>query len=267
VIWITALDFEHWAQSYNAKFEFPRLIRRLISATCSDIQQLNIPGGEHGFLPGLDGVVQCGGGNDFVPSGFSVWEFGTENQVTGKANRDYKKRTESATAWNKKAANFCFATPCRWTQCETWEKEKNGDLVWNKVHGIWSRHLETWIERVPWVAAHFAETYLNRRILGLRTIEMIWDHYANVPNVNGTELPQHFVVNGRERIRTEFLSWLTNPGIHDIKRIIRFLGLRNAKSSTSSQRGCVSSGEKISISCAQGFSLWTISQRLKLLGE
>jgi hypothetical protein len=98
VIWITALDFEHWAQSYNAKFEFPRVIWRLISATCPDIQRLDIPGGEHSFLAGLDGVVQCESGNEFVPSGLSIWEFGTENKVTGKANRDYKKRTEAVTA-------------------------------------------------------------------------------------------------------------------------------------------------------------------------
>jgi hypothetical protein len=141
-----------------------------------------------------------------------------------KANEDYKKRTEMPTDWNKKEASFFFATPCRWNKCKEWEDNKDADFVWKKVRGIWSRHLETWIERVPWVAAFFARSCLNRSTVGLRTIEMIWDDYANIPNTDGRQLPGEFVVNGRERIQRKFLSWLTAPSAQEEKRIIRFSG-------------------------------------------
>ena len=77
----------------DAFAQLPRLISRLIWASCNDLSRLDMPGGEQVYLGGFDGVVQCDVGTDMVPPSTSVWELSVRRDLATKAKNDYEKRT------------------------------------------------------------------------------------------------------------------------------------------------------------------------------
>src|SRR4030095_7089336 len=220
---VTALDLEQWATTYQAKFEFPRLVRRLIRESCGGIRKLDMQGGELAYLSGFDGIVECSSGNQFVPSGFSAWELGTREDVTTKANKDYHKRTQGPLGWKQADVSFVFATPRRWATCEDWEEQRNSDKRWRGVSGLWSNHLESWIDDVPWAAASFARDILGKPIDGFNTIDMIWNDYADVPDRAGVPLNEGFVVGGRLQTGEALVEWLFDVS-SDQNRILKVAG-------------------------------------------
>jgi len=220
---ITALDLEEWARTYTAKFEFPRLVRRLIRESCRGIRKLEMPGGELAYLSGFDGILDCSQGNPYVPSGLSAWELGTKEDVTTKANQDYEKRKGSSPFnWTQSDVGFVFATPRRWATCTEWENQKNSDKRWKNVSGVWSNHMESWIDDVPWAAASFARDILRKPIDGLSTIDMIWSDYADVPHHKGEQLHHDFVLGERNQTGDALMRWLTS--VREEDRLLRFSG-------------------------------------------
>lgn len=77
------------------------------------------------------------------------------------------------------------------------------------------------MDEVPWVATSFARLCLGKEITGLRTMEMIWEVYTNVP---ARRLEPDFVIGGRDRIRDQLLSWILSEVSTDDERIIRVSG-------------------------------------------
>ena len=67
-----------------------------------------MPSLEDIWAPGFDGVVECSTGGQFLSSGKSVWEFGTNADSLSKINEDYKKRTEKPDGINKEETEFCL---------------------------------------------------------------------------------------------------------------------------------------------------------------
>ncbi len=84
----------NWADQPEAAQQLPELIRRLILATVPALSHLDIPGGSAVWLPGWDGLLTAEAGNAWAPDGSSAWEFGCGKDPTGKANGDYRKRTD-----------------------------------------------------------------------------------------------------------------------------------------------------------------------------
>ena len=207
---VTALDFEKWAETVAAKAELPWLLRRLVWATCSEIGRLEFPGGHHVYLGGFDGVVDCGRGNHIVPSGVSGWELTTEKNVTGKANDDFEKRTHNSKGFDRKKTTFIFATPRRWPTAREWANEKKATRKWRDVRVVLSDDLETWMDEVPWLATEFARSCLGKDIAGLRSVEMVWSIYSNVPTPNGTPLGPDFVIGNRKSILGQLTNWIGN---------------------------------------------------------
>jgi len=221
---ISAIDLENWARTYEAPFEFPRLVRRLIWASCDGIRKLDMPGGEHVHLHGFDGIVECASGNAFVPDGTSGWEPATEKEVTSKANKDYIKRTNpSGAEINRKDTSFVFATPCRWPAFRKWQSDRTNEGKWKQVRGLASSDFEAWLDTVPWIAASMSARIFGRKSLEVRTTEAIWSEYADVPHPANEPLGPGFVLAGREALRQDLLGWLqgTTAGKD---QIIRFSG-------------------------------------------
>lgn len=71
----------------------PQLVDKLITASIprNNIKQNRIPHGDQVGLTGPDGilVVEREAENQFVPSGISLWEFGTSKDPKAKAGRDF----------------------------------------------------------------------------------------------------------------------------------------------------------------------------------
>jgi hypothetical protein len=51
----------------------PILIRRLITETAGDLNELDMPGESGVATGGFDGIARASSGTAFVPSGTSVW--------------------------------------------------------------------------------------------------------------------------------------------------------------------------------------------------
>ena len=70
---VSSRDLVAWADSIDARYTLPKLMRTLIRATTALGSTIDFPAFEDAQLPGYDGVVDCSAASDFVPKGKSVW--------------------------------------------------------------------------------------------------------------------------------------------------------------------------------------------------
>src|ERR1044072_5004704 len=118
---INSTDIEAWSNRRTSQDQLPKLLRRLIKATAKNISSISIRADEGVQLEGFDGILEVEPGNEFVPFGKSVWEFGTNKQVKTKADDDYEKRKENLPDDIVPAeTTFVFVTPRRWSRKDEW---------------------------------------------------------------------------------------------------------------------------------------------------
>ena len=98
----------------------PELIKRLIDASVSNVDRLSFPSGDAVYLPGWDGVASCDESLDLVPAGISLWECGASEDVKGKIDGDYDKRTKNSLGYEKRESTFVFVTPRTWSGADEW---------------------------------------------------------------------------------------------------------------------------------------------------
>lgn len=95
---ITSSDIKKWTETNKRRAEelLPTLISKLIHASCKP-KHLHFPCGDSVSMSGFDGTLEVEEGNEFIPSGKSVWEFGTNSNIKTKADSDYQKRITQVT--------------------------------------------------------------------------------------------------------------------------------------------------------------------------
>jgi len=192
---VTAQDIKQWTETNprRAQERGPLLVRKLILASV-DPSFLSFPAGDSISLPGWDGFLKADKGNAFVPVGYSGWEFGADQRIKGKADGEYKKRTENPQVIDKKSTTFVFATSRVWTKRDVWVQEKNAEGQWAQVRGLNAVDLETWLELCPAVHRWFARL-IGKRSDGAWDIEQAWCDWscATQPECNA-----ELVLAGRE---------------------------------------------------------------------
>ena len=112
--WITATQLEQWGASIAARTAFPALIGDLIRASSPSIKAFRFPSKDKGQVRGFDGALTATGLGPYVPDGDSIWEFGTSNDATAKANEDYATRTDQVLAATRAQTTFVFASTRTW---------------------------------------------------------------------------------------------------------------------------------------------------------
>lgn len=132
MIWVTATDLSHWADTRQAQEVLPLLVR-LILASADQIGSISMPAGDSIFRPGWDGRLFTKNAEWPVPEDTSVWEFGTSNNIRDKATEDFRKRTEKPLGIVPADTTFVFVTPRRWQQKEKWSAEQTATGFWRKV--------------------------------------------------------------------------------------------------------------------------------------
>jgi len=199
---VTSGDIKQWTKTNKRRAEelLPLLIRNLIYASCKP-KHLHFPSGDSVSVGGWDGTLEIEDGNEFIPKGKSVWEFGTNENIQAKADEDYKKRTDNPKNLNPSETTFMFVTSLTWQKKESWCTSKNAEKVWLQVNGINADDLENWLQRCPGVHRWFA-TLIGKRAETVWDIEQAWDSW-----VHGTSIPATYelVQNGRTK-QSEELS-------------------------------------------------------------
>jgi hypothetical protein len=203
--WVDATDLNSWANRLDSQSRLPQLLRRLIHATVHHIQRIGFPAGESVQLGGYDGVLQVLEGNAFVPDGFSVWEFGTNRAIKGKADADYTKRCNEPLAINPAETTFIFVTPRRWGNKDEWIEEKNAERIWAEVRVYDADDLEQWLEIAPAVHSWLARL-IGKFPEGALSLGDFWDDwkFSTSPSMS-TEL--HLA--GRNEATEKIQTWLT----------------------------------------------------------
>lgn len=201
---IRAEDLDRWASRITTPPEFPRLVRLLVSSTASALRHVDFPADEAVRLAGWDGKVLTDEAAPFVPAGFSAWELGTSEDVRGKANDDYEKRTRDPVSVDPKQTTFVFATPRRWPGKEAWATEKRAEGRWKNVLAFDAESFVQWLENAPGVAAWIGPL-VGAAPRGARSLEVLCDEYRTATK---PPLDVSGVLIGRDNEKTKLLSAL-----------------------------------------------------------
>lgn len=213
-LFVTATDIATWAQRLPARSQLPRLVRRLIRASAPGVQRFHFPADEGVQTGGWDGIVVGAHGDQFVPSGTSVWEMGVTSDVKGKADDDYTKRSQNPLGLAPKTTTFVFVTPRRWANKDIWVEARQAEGIWSDVRVFDAEDLETWLEGAP--AVHlWLSMLMGKHPQGARALEDFWTDWAAKTNPAFTA---ELVIGGRTSSRTVVEEWLRGaPAVLAIK--------------------------------------------------
>lgn len=191
---VTTNDIKQWTETKKRQAEesLPELVRRLIRASCRP-DHLHFPSGDSIAIGGWDGTLKVYEGNEFIPSGISVWEFGTSGSINEKFESDFQKRTDNPGDINPSETAFVFVTSRTWKDKDKKCSEKNKERIWKEVRGINADDLENWLQQCPSVHRWFA-SLIGKRTESVWDIEQAWESW-----IYGTSTKATFelVLNGR----------------------------------------------------------------------
>lgn len=203
---VSAMELDRWAAHQDSKGAFPELIRRLLALT-PGISNIDIRAHEGVAAPGWDGSASSTG-SPFLPSGELRFEFGTDQNPKGKAQKDYDKRVLALPA--DEDTTFVFATPRSWAGGRGWAAERTREKKFKGgVKSIDAHVLEGWLQATP--SAHY---WISERLgfqpQGAQTLAKWWESFQGRVR---QPIPASFFVAGRAAARDEILDLLraVNP--------------------------------------------------------
>src|SRR6185369_7961213 len=123
------------------------------------------------------GFVEANEGTPWVVAGQSGWEFGTNENVKGKADSDFAKSVKALDHEERKEITFVFVTPRRWPGKAAWVRATRAKRCWKDVRAYDASDLEQWVEQSLPAQAWFAnETHLPGH--GVRSLDACWKDWA-----------------------------------------------------------------------------------------
>lgn len=157
---VGASQLKQWpeARQRDAQGTFPELVRRLLVET-PGITNISIRAGDGVALNGYDGTADSAG-TSFLPAGRLVFEFGTNQNPSGKATDDYYDRIEDRSA--SPSETFVFVTPRRWGGKSSWEAKRKQEGHFADVKAVDADDLEGWLHTAP-AAHHWISEHLGLR--------------------------------------------------------------------------------------------------------
>ncbi len=215
---VTRDHLERWADTTFSKAALPYLISRLIRATTPASTKANLPSGSATYIGGWDGIVNCESETSYVPKDKSLWEFGTNSDIKGKADGDYNKRKDNPIGFMPKDSVFIFVTPRLWTKKDDWVKAKKAENLWKDVIAYDSVDIEQWLDIALSVSRWFAAqdgvgTY---PFDGIMTADEFWEEWSI--GAKGLVLLPESIIAGREYEKNQLLTTLQgDPTIKGIK--------------------------------------------------
>ena len=207
-------SIEHWAEASHSDLHLPYLISKLINSTAPLSAFIQIPCGTGISLPGWDGIVESEEARSFIPQGTSLWEFGTDQGIKGKADGDYEKRTNDPLGYTPSECTYIFVTPRLWSKKDKWLKSKKEEKKWKDIRVYDSVDLAQWLDNSTAVARWFAAHIGILPYDGILTADQFWAEWSAGP----ITLTPKIVTAGREREIGILSAFLTDvPGIKAVK--------------------------------------------------
>jgi len=207
---LSSNDLVAWAETLDARYALPLLIRALVRVTAKSAGAVDFPAREDTQRPGWDGVVENPTRTTYVPAGTSVWELSTEARPQAKADRDYEKRTQNALGYQPGKATLVMVTLRRWPQKKQWALAKEQQGTWARVVALDATDIEQWLELAPEVAIWLA-TRMGRRPTGVQSLENFWIEFSasTTPSMKPALL-----LAGRKEAAARVAEWLaTGVGV------------------------------------------------------
>ena len=203
-------QIEQWADTYNAKGDFPLLIQKLVYASTAGLTKCNIPFGSAVNMGGFDGEIESIQGSPYIPKGKCILEFGTNKDFKTKAEGDYTTRTENDyEGLIKSETTFIFITPRCWGNKKDWEEEKKANSIWKDVRVYDSILLAQWVLSVPSVDIWFS------KLIGMPADHLISgrDRLKELLEWKNIKLDATFFTAGREEIAMQLKDFISGPTI------------------------------------------------------
>lgn len=203
--WITSKDLANWGERRDGPAGFPIFLAMLIYAERGPSARMRFPAEESIGTPGWDGRCEVDGESRFIPDGISVWEFTAQaDNITTKANKDYKKRTSDPLDEVPAETTFVFVTLQRWRGKSAWVANKRAECKWRDVRAYDADDLVHWLEMAPAVAIYLSRR-MNQRSALLRDLDEVWDEWAKATR---QPLTPGLLTAGRDVEASRTLRWL-----------------------------------------------------------
>ena len=205
--WIDSGDIKNWVngKQRHCQQTLPELIRRLIFATASSVEQIHFPSGDSIATGGWDGSLKTSTISPFFPTGQSRWEIGVENSAQSKANDDYTKRTVDPIDVKLNETSFVFVTPRSWPGRVKWLEEKKKENKWKDVRVVNIDSLEQWLESAPAVALWLAKQLGKAVSNGIRSLENHWEEWSLSTE---PQMTAELVIGGRKGNVEKIQKWI-----------------------------------------------------------
>lgn len=177
---IKATDIESWVRrNISARTRLPVLLRTLVNSTGRHLKRSDFPGNNDAERPGWDGYIDSTKSTPWIPEGLSGWEFGTNEDIKGKADKDFAKAVKATPKSERDVTTFVFVTPRNWPGKEKWVTENNAKGQWKAVRAYDSSDLEQWLEQSIAGQAWFSNE-TQRPSKDVRTLDKCWADWADV---------------------------------------------------------------------------------------
>ena len=204
-------EIANWADKPDAHHKLPEFLRRLILATVSSPDLLNMPSGSSVRMPGWDGLLDVAFGNTWTPEGASAWEFSCERDPKRKANRDYRKRTEDPQDLNTSQTAFVFVTPRRWRGKSDWVRDCVQESPWADVRALDADDLSAWLEQAPAVAHWFSRLIGKLPDTGVIPLDEWWETWSSSTQ---PKIIPDLVLAGRSKQANTLGEWFKTAAGH-----------------------------------------------------
>jgi hypothetical protein len=214
---VTTNDIKNWTATQKRQSEevLPQLVDRLIRNSCR-WKNIDFPYGDSIAFDGWDGMLEVNKGTNYIPSGKSGWEIGTDSNVKGKADREYSNRLINHKPLKLKETTFVFVTSRLWTNRDKWVQSKKKENKWKDVKGINASSLELWLKICPPTHRWFAQK-LGKRSAFTWDIEQAWNEYSNQTKI---KISSDFLLHGRETESKIFADIVEGqPEVYRIKSL------------------------------------------------
>lgn len=212
---ITAAMLKEFSDLHKREIEslLPELVKRLVIASNTEVRNHRFPAGDDVWAPGYDGIAYSEKETTYVNSGYSVWEFGTNNSSLDKIESDYKKRTEEPLGVDKKQTVFYLVMSKIWaynTSITQWENNHND---WKLVKVYDAVILADWINSEPTVCTWLLAQINKNDLYSFFSIEKAWDKFSK--RTFPLMVPELFLSSREEKI-ADFMNRLEDDTHHII---------------------------------------------------